>query len=681
MNANLEMPAANHSDAVYSRYIDARGDEVVVAPAIVQNLSALLAPAVDDAGLPSVQVLHQGEAFPLHWPNEVTVFWQLHQEDGDSIQGQWAPTSPSWTLPETTPPGYHQLQLSDGTKTQTITLIVTPRRCYQNPLLAWHRLWGSCIQLYTLRSAHNWGIGDFADLEDWIERTAAQGAAFVGLNPIHALYPAMPEQASPYSPSSRRWLNIIYISVPVLDDFQQSHWAQRWFHAPITQQRLQQLRAADWVDYSQVMQLKLIGLHLAFRQFCRRPHTCTDQQQFDRFIAQGGRSLWLQATFDALHRTLNKTGAPTPGWSQWPESYQHPDHPAVKDFQHRHHRLIRFYCWLQWLAQTQFDRCSRLTQSCQMPLGLYRDVAVGVTDHGSQTWSERQHFALNAYVGAPPDILGPLGQNWMLPPIDPEKLKQAHYQPFIEMLRANMQGCGALRLDHVMGLLRLWWIPKQAGARNGAYVRYPIDALLSILALESHRHHCMVIGEDLGTVPQEIVDKLKRYGVLSYKVLYFEKDKQHRFHAPEDYPHQSIATITTHDLPTLSGFFQHLDLQRGEQLGLYPNPVVLAGLHEERRQDCRELVQAIAQTQTFDADDASQFNRAAHLFLSESQSALLGLQPEDWLEMTQPVNIPGTETEYPNWRRKLTLETTQIFNLPRVQELLAALRQDRSLKP
>ncbi|CFR31971.1 4-alpha-glucanotransferase [Yersinia frederiksenii] len=321
-----------------------------------------------------------------------------------------------------------------------------------------------------------------------------------------------------------------------------------------------------------------------------------------------------------------------------------------------------------------------------MPLGLYRDLAVGVAEGGAETWCDRELYCLKASVGAPPDILGPLGQNWGLPPMDPHVMVARAYQPFIDLLRANMTSCGALRIDHVMALLRLWWIPYGRTADQGAYVKYPVDDLLAILALESQRHHCMVIGEDLGTVPVEIIGKLRDSGVYSYKVLYFEHDSENIFRAPQSYPVQAMATITTHDLPTLRGYWQADDLTLGNKLGLYPDQQILKQLYLDRERAKQGLLEGLHHYDCVPKKVGHKasllamspvLNRGLQRYVADSASALLGLQPEDWLDMATPVNIPGTSDEYPNWRRKLTVTLEEMFADEHVNRLLKDLDKRR----
>jgi 4-alpha-glucanotransferase len=469
--------------------------------------------------VPNVKVFTSGKKMPLMIEGSGAFSWLLTTETGQLYKGD-ATGGKNLNLPAKLPEGYHTLTLTQDDQRWHCRVIVAPRRCYEpQALLEGKKLWGACVQLYTLRSASNWGIGDFGDLKAMLADVGERGGAFIGLNPIHALYPANPESASPYSPSSRRWLNVIYIDVNALDDFKNSKEAQAWWALSTTQQTLKQARDAEWVDYATVTALKMAALRMAWKSFSQRDDA--QMSAFRQFVTAEGESLYWQAAFDALHAYQVKEDEMRWGWPVWPEAYQSVSSPQVKAFCEQHADEVEFYLWLQWLAYTQFAACWQVSQGYKMPIGLYRDLAVGVAEGGAETWCDRELYCLKASVGAPPDILGPLGQNWGLPPMDPHVIVARAYEPFIELLRANMQNCGALRIDHVMSVLRLWWIPYGETADHGAYVHYPVDDLLAILALESRRHNCMVIGEDLGTVPVEIVSKLRDSGVYSYKVLYF----------------------------------------------------------------------------------------------------------------------------------------------------------------
>lgn len=667
-------------------YIDAHGRPQQISALTRDRLLGLMPLSAGSASsLPPAAIFRQGEPLILLPGLMTPAVWQLTSEAGEHWSGRCAPGE-SITLPAL-PDGYHQLTLEHNAQRDSCCIIVAPPRCYEPAeLLAGDALWGSCIQLYTLRSANNWGIGDFGDLQRMIVETARRGGAFVGLNPLHALFPAEPESASPYSPSSRRWLNILYIDVGAVPDFQQSEAAQAWWRLEATQQALQAARRTEWVDYPAVTRLKLAGLRLAWRQFRQRDAEEAEVTAFDAFIEAGGDSLLFQGLFDALHAARREQQADCHGWQSWPEAFQRPDSAAVLAFRIEHSDEVRFYLWLQWLAAQQFAACWQRCQQQQMAIGLYRDLAVGVARDGAETWRERDLYCLEASVGAPPDILGPLGQNWGLPPVDPQVMAARAFEPWITLLRASMQDCGALRIDHVMALLRLWWIPQRESAAEGAYVLYPLDALLAILALESQRHRCMVIGEDLGTVPAAIVDKLRDAGVYSYKVLYFEQASQQAFRAPAQWPRQAMAVSTTHDMPTLRGWWRSDDLRLGSALGLYPDKAVLAGLYRDRQAARKALLRTLLRSgslpprQRFQRGGARMtraLGQAILSYLAGTQSALLGLQPEEWLDMATPVNVPGTTDAYPNWRRKLSATLEEMFSDPAVETLLAAVARGR----
>lgn len=673
---------------IAAKYINARGQPEAVSAETREKLLAAMAarPKAGSAPLPPCKVLLKKRAQQLQVDGKGDYQWQLNTEQGKTYQGVVS-AGEKLALPANLPEGYHQLQLTQGKKQWPCRIIIAPKRCYEPAeLKRGDKLWGACVQLYTLRSAHNWGIGDFGDLQRMVSEIATRGGAFIGLNPIHALYPSLPENASPYSPSSRRWLNVMYIDVAAVADFQHDKAAQRWWNKKSTQAAVQAARDADWVDYARVGALKIEGLRFAWQHFAGRDAQEASVADFAKFIEEGGESLQNQAAYDALHSALLKEDATRWGWPVWPENLQHGDSEAVQQFCREQQDEVRFWLWLQWLANRQFDACWQRCQQHQMPVGLYRDLAVGVAEGGSETWCDRELYRLKASVGAPPDILGPQGQNWGLPPMDPQVMRDRGYQPFIELLRANMASCGALRIDHVMSLLRLWWIPYGETANFGAYVHYPVDDLMAILALESQRHQCMVIGEDLGTVPEEIVGKLRDNGIYSWKVLYFEQESEDRYRAPSAWPRQAMASATTHDLPTLRGFWTSGDLTLGESLGVYPDKLILSGLFDQRTRQKQALLAALHRFGCVPkrcgkrADKMAMsavLNRGLQRFIADSNSALLGLQPEDWLDMAEPVNVPGTTDQYPNWRRKLSVTQEVMFADSQVNRLIKDINQRR----
>lgn len=580
--------------------------------------------------------------------------------------------------------GYHQLTftLADTELTVTQQLIISPGQCFQPTAFAEQKQWGSAIQLYALRSARNWGIGDFTDLNTLISYLAKQGADFIGLNPIHALYPAVPENASPYSPSSRRWLNIIYLDVTAVPGYLQSNEVQQQVTSSDFSEKLQAQRAADWVDYPGVMALKLPVLKQLYQWFCANS-TAQLQADFTGFKQQGGASLQQLALYDALHSWLYQQDQQYWGWPNWPEQYRDIESEAVQQFAAEHANELDFYCYLQFLAQQQLANAQQLAKDSGMLLGLYRDLAVGVSDASTEIWANPELYCRDASVGAPPDPLGPAGQNWGLPPMKPYQLYQQAYQPLIDLFRSNMQHAGALRIDHVMALLRLWWVPKSAAnAGGGAYVYYPIMDLLGILALESQRQQAVIIGEDLGTVPAGIRELLQQFGIYSYRVFFFETAPDGGYISPLHYPEQAMATLSTHDLPTLIGFWHCEDLKLGQQLGLYQDEAMLQQLYQQRHANKQRILDSLHGHGRLPQDYPrsvehlamdQRLNYALQQHLAAGSQQLLCLQIEDWLEMTQPVNVPGTSNEYPNWRRKLSQELEQWTCSEAISGLLQSL--------
>lgn len=588
-------------------------------------------------------------------------------------------------LPFTLNAGYHQVELQQDGISFTQSLIITPGHCYQPAAFSEKKQWGIALQLYGLRSAKNWGIGDFTDLAQTLRYLAAVGADFVGLNPIHALYPAMPENASPYSPSSRRWLNISYIDVTAMPGFDQCQRTAALVHSPDFNRQLAVQRSNDYVDYSGVMQLKLPVMRSLYQWFTEQGNA--NAAAFMQFVDDGGDSLQQAALYDALHAFLYQQDNAHWGWPVWPAQYRDPHSEAVQQFAQQHQADIGFYCYLQFIAQQQLANAQQVAKDAGMLLGLYRDLAVGVSEASTEIWGNPELYCRDASIGAPPDPLGPAGQNWGLPPMQPYQLYKQRYQPFIDLLRANMRDAGALRIDHVMALLRLWWVPKTAAdAGGGAYVYYPIMDLLGILALESQRNKAVVIGEDLGTVPEGIRQLLSDTGVYSYRVFFFETAADGGYISPTHYPQQAMATLTTHDLPTLIGFWHCDDLRLGQQLGLYKDEAQLQQLFAQRHANKQRILDSLhghrvlaesypRSSENLGMDQTLNFALQRHLAATSSQ--LLCLQLEDALQMSQPVNIPGTSNEYPNWRRKLTQNIEQWQDNGEIHQLFVDISAKR----
>ncbi len=652
--------------------------------------------------LPPVLVVQQGAPITIELlsgpEGAVSLDWQLETEAGATSQGtvntaaldQVVNHSSSgqalklWKLPVMDlPAGYHRLTVRAGSGvSEEMRLIISPPRCFDSPALQnGQRLWGITLQLYTLKSERNWGIGDFADLEEVIERAAPFGCALIGLNPLHALMPADPAQYSPYSPSSRQFLNVLYISVPRIPEFMRCEAAQT-FVGRSGKETLARLRSTANVDYAAVAELKLHWLRILYQQFRaqRLAGETAGADAFRKFVAAGGEPLRLHAVFDALHAHLRKQSLEYGGWPSWPEAYRDPHSTEVNRFVLEHAADVEFYLYLQWQAAVQLADAQRLAGQKGMKLGLYGDVAVGVSAGGSETWSNPDLYVTQAGIGAPPDPLALKGQDWGIPPQNPRALRLQRYQAFIDLLQLNMRAVGALRLDHVMALFRQWWVPRGFVATDGAYVHYPLDDLMGILCLESHRNQCVVIGEDLGTVPDAVRVAMHRYAVAHYKVLLFEKEPGGRFKLPAAYERLALAAVTTHDLPTFRGWWEGVDIRIAASLNLYPDTATRQQVEAGRVADRRNFMIALVAAglwhwqQHEDVPGFSQpLMRAAHVFLALSNAELAVVQIEDLAGMTDPVNVPGTHTEYPNWQRKVTQTAMAIFDRPEVREMLGAM--------
>jgi (1->4)-alpha-D-glucan 1-alpha-D-glucosylmutase len=504
--------------------------------------------------------------------------WRVVEENGAIHEGEAQCAPPGFRLDLELPlaAGYHRLSI-EGLAGATL-LVAAPARCYRPPALAeGGRVWGPAVQLYALRSERNWGIGDFGDLAKLVELAAERGAGIVGLNPLHALFPHNPAHASPYSPSSRLQLNVLYIEVEAVEEFRECEPAQRRVRSAEFQARLAQLRETPLVDYPGVAAAKFEILELLYAHFRERGLSAA----FRAFQEKSGRALRLHATYEALQAYFHVQASATWGWPVWPEAFRDHDSAEVGRFAEQHLERIEYYEYLQWQAERQLAQVGERCRARGLAVGLYLDLAVSVDRAGSDSWTQQECYALGASVGAPPDEFNPNGQNWGLPPLRPDRLRAQGYRPFIETLRENMRDAGAVRIDHVMGLMRLFWIPPGKTAAEGTYVNYVLDEMMAIVALESERQRCMVIGEDLGTVAEAMRAALERYEVLSYRLLYFERGEGGAFRPSAEYPRDALVAVSTHDLATLAGWWIGHDLRLRLQLGLFPN----TGIYEKQLLD------------------------------------------------------------------------------------------------
>jgi len=695
------------SAATKTAILAAMGCEVTDAGAIARELAELeLRPW--QSLLPRVSVIRPGRTGVLvALPADAlghAVEWLLTMPDGVQVtgrsageglaelerrelDGRWL-TRRVLVLPEGLPPGHHLLSVRAGDAAGECALVVAPGRCHEpRSLASGGRLWGVAVQLYTLRSGGNWGMGDFADLCTVVRRCAEQGAAFIGLNPLHALFPSNPGHYGPYSPSSRHFLNVLYIAVPEVPEYADCAAARSFVEAPEFQQELVRLRATDDVDYPGVARAKLPVLERLYEHF-RRTQLDRDTDRaraFRAYLRERGEPLRRHALHDAIDAHLRPQDPGRYwGWPAWPEALRDPAGPGVREFEELHRVAVEYYAWLQWIADGQLAAAQRLARELGMPIGLYGDYAVGVNPSGAETWSDQRVYRMGAGVGAPPDPLALKGQDWGIPPQDPHALVTSAYRPFRDLIAANMRHFGALRLDHVMALFRQWWVPVGLGATEGGYVHYPLEDLMSVLALESVLHRCLVVGEDLGTVPDEMRHAMAEFAVYSYKVLLFEKHGDGRFRRPGEYVHRAIATVTTHDLPTLHGWWEGRDLELRDRLQLFPGEEIRRHVYEERVRDRTQMIAALASEgvqSTPEREAAAGFSESlAHdiqLYLAKSAAGLVVLQIEDLIGMTDPVNVPGTSHEHANWQRKVTVDVEDALGRESTRRLFADVRRAR----
>ena len=661
--------------------------------------------------LPPVQVESAGAPLriTLRLPASAegqTLLWRLFLEDGGSHAGHLVPNDlelldstqirgQAWharalELPALAQTGYHRLEVAAAGEGESasMALIICPARCHQPAaILGGNRVWGLSLQLYGVRSRRNWGMGDFGDLGHLIEWAATAGAGLVGVNPLHALFPHNPRHASPYSPSSRRFLNALYLDVEAVPEFAECAEARQAVAAPEFQAQLQALRGEPLVDYAAVAAAKSAILERLYRHF--RAHHGDDERgrAYRTWQARGGDDLARFALYHVLQEHLHAQDPGLWGWPVWPQPWRDPASPEVAAFAAEHTERVAYFLYLQWLAETQLDAVAQRSRDLGLGVGLYRDLAVGVDLGGAETWSQQALYALEARIGSPPDDFNRFGPDWGLPPWVPQRLRDAAYAPYIAMLRANMRGAGALRLDHVMGLMRLYWVPPGMRGDQGAYVAYPLRDLLGILALESQRNRCLVVGEDLGTVPDAVRAAMHELGVLSYRLMYFERQEGGDFLAPGRYPEEALVAAGTHDLPTLAGFWRGADLDLRARLGLFPDEEERSRQSVARGEDRARVLRALERENLLPeglAPDPAgvpemtpDLARALHRYLARTPAKIVLVQAEDMLGEPDQVNLPGTTEAHPNWQRKLSLDLEEWAQDPRSVKLAEAMTRER----
>ena len=573
---------------------------------------------------------------------------------------------------------YLKAALGEKKRSQTVSVAVCPERVYLPPLLEGERLLaGLWVSLYAVRSDENWGVGDLGDLKRlslWAARELK--VAFIGINPLHSLFNRSPYNISPYLPASRMYRNLIYLDIGAMGDFKRSRRALDLVSTPENKRLILELRASEEVDYERVASLKREVLEIVFDDFIkenwsdRGPVTKRGEELY-RYIEKEGKFLDDFATFMALEqgRHLKDSGV----WTrkEWPAEYNDPGSAAVLSFKREHWQDVLFHKYLQWQIEEQLRDADQYARQVGIALGLYHDLAMADDFYGADYWANRGLFVSGVEVGAPPDDFSPTGQNWGFPPPNTERMREEGYRFFIHELRSNSRFGGCLRIDHIMRLFHHFWIIDGMDPKEGAYVANRFEEFLGILALESVRNKILIIGEDLGTVQPFIRERLQQYGIFSYRLLYFEKDSAGEFLPPSAYPSFAIASITTHDLPTLCGFWHGLDIEQRRDLGLFPDEHALQKAIYDRKEDKSNLLKALidqglmptcSSTDIRDYPEVTgELHNAFVGFLALCRSKLILLNQEDLFKDLRQQNMPGTTWKRKNWSTRMRFKIEDLF--------------------
>lgn len=573
--------------------------------------------------------------------------WWLETEDGRTLSGRLAPASLEvhrrLPLAAKLDHGYHRLRVASAGVEAAATLICAPRTAFVPDWLErGERQWGIACPLFSLWSEEGAGIGDFSDLAALARLARELGASTIGLNPLHAPLPGEAADPNPYLPSSRVFVNPAHIAVAGL---------------------VAAARGDSLVDYPLVRRRKQDALLAAYR--ARAGGAATE---LPGFRTELGPRLERFAVFNALAEQF----APLP-WHAWPAGFRRPDTAEVARFARTHADRVGYHAWVQCVADRQLADTAT-------EVGLYRDLAVGVGPNGADAWADQDTYVAGVSIGAPPDAFNPAGQTWGTPPPSPPALRASAYAPFIAALRANMRHARAVRIDHVMGLERLFWVPSGSPAGAGAYVHYPVEDLLAIVALESHRSKCLVVGEDLGTLPIGFHERMEDVRILSYRLLMFERYPDGLFHRPSTYPRLALASSATHDLPSIRAWWDGQDIALRQRLGLR-EPADAVQERQGRWRD-RELLIAALRDQGLIGDDFAGEDFAAlavaiERFLARTPSALIMANLSDMLAEAVQINVPGTVAECPNWRHRFRLPVEAIGADPLVRRIAAAIATER----
>jgi 4-alpha-glucanotransferase len=632
---------------VAPRWRDVHGQMHDVAPDSLRIvLAAIGVPAGNDADVRDslARLRHAAPDLPplltadADRPISVPGRYHITLEDGRTVDGE-----NEIRLHEA---GYHRVEVAG----REVTLAVAPPGCHPLPP---GRPWGMAVQLYALRRPGDGGIGDFAALRAFLRSAAAHGTDAVAISPVHALFSADPDRFSPYGPSSRIMLNALHADAVVPDPA---------------------LEALELIDWPTAARARLA-------QFRRVFESGAHAEALAAFRQERGEPLETHARFEALHAHFLARGRKLWHWRNWPAKYHQPDGPAVATFAAKNATEVAFHAFLQFLADRSLAAAQREAREAGMRIGLISDLAVGTDSGGSHAWSRQDETLIGLTIGAPPDLLSPQGQGWGLTAFSPHGLRRHAYRGFIEMLRAVLRHAGGVRIDHVMGLQRLWVLPEGGRSSDGAYLHFPVEDLMRLVRLESHRNAAVVLGEDLGTVPDGFQGRLIEAGLLGIRVLWFERVGDW-FRPPGQWSREAVGMTSTHDLATVAGWWCGRDLEWRQRLRLLGDDQAVAAAWAARAADRQRLWSTLRESGAAQGDppppeQPGRFADAACAHVARSACQLVLLPAEDVLARTEQPNLPGTMQEHPNWRRRFEGPAGTLLDPPEVGARIEAVVQAR----
>ncbi|MGA8155344.1 MAG: 4-alpha-glucanotransferase [Rhodoplanes sp.] len=650
-----QLSAQAEAFGVETTYFDALGTQRTPGEDALREIVNVLASHAKEAGAtatPPVRVVRKGRDNRLDNACGDGGAWRLL--DGDHEVAHGACDDNAIALPAKLRVGSYRLLAGKDAGDAGQPVIVAPAQSYQHAAFDdGKRVWALAVQLYSLRSRRNWGIGDFTDLKNLVRIAGQRGAAGIGLNPLHTISLDDPGMISPYSPTSRLFLNTLYIDVEAAPEFP-------GLAATGLAEEVKRLRASEFVDYAGVIAAKLKGLRLAYEAF-RERGSPERREDFAAFKNERALTLGGFAAFTTLHRKFG------PPWWNWPPEWHNPTAEKIDELWRIEAVEMNFHAYMQWLADRQLKACFNVAKRLKMPVGLYLDVAVGVSANSADVWNNQGAYVRELSAGAPPDMLNTFGQDWGLASLHPRVLAHTDFRLLRETLRAIMRYAGAIRIDHVLGFNRLYMIPHGYKPFEGTYVRFPLEAMLAVLAQESNAERCIVVGEDLGTVPDGFREKLADWNVWSYRVMIFEREHDGSFRPPSAYPAPALVSFGTHDLPTFSGWLSNHDLAVKRSLGMDPGET-----EAERETAHRAVAEALARECGSEKPSTLEMIR----FLARTPSRLLVVAAEDVFDIADQVNIPGTVCEHPNWRRRLPVSLEDFAADARLSAIAEVLRAE-----